>query len=379
MRSPPRAVGVTTRVDSGGKPFFVPWIPSGTRGRKVYLPTCRTLEEAKEARRLAVENLAKLPTGKVTLAQGVEVVQRRIEGKRSPAYAAWFRSHAKAVLAYFGPATPLLELTKEVLERFRDDRGARGKDGAKAAAGTVHHRRMVLRLVLGHALRQRWIVRNELEDVRDWPEVRPKRGRTFTPARVAEVLARIRASDDDRAEADADLLLVAFGSGLRRAELARMRIVHLDGDRGTLHVEGKEENVEIELGAAARTALERLILAAKQRTPADYIVPGATPAARESYVANVFRRWGRRLNIPGFRPHAARRTFISAAVASGADVFVVQKLSRHRTLEVVKRYVQDNRSQRPLVDAIGAAMTGQQPPEPAPAAAPAKRNLRKVE
>jgi integrase len=57
-------------------------------------------------------------------------------------------------------------------------------------------------------------------------------------------------------------------------------------------------------------------------------------------ISSLFRRLKIRAKIPRLRPHLLRHTFATRYLANGGDVYNLQAILGHTSLEMVKRYVQ---------------------------------------
>ena len=64
-------------------------------------------------------------------------------------------------------------------------------------------------------------------------------------------------------------------------------------------------------------------------------------------------------------PHAMRHSFVSALINSGVDIGVVQRLSRHKTAQMVMEYVQaSGPASRAALDALPALGSSDQAAPP---------------
>ncbi|HXW21346.1 MAG TPA: tyrosine-type recombinase/integrase [Rhodomicrobium sp.] len=154
-----------------------------------------------------------------------------------------------------------------------------------------------------------------------------------------------------KAARDGAILRVAYGLGLRRGEIERLNVEHLDLARGTLSVLGKGriEREPLTLPLNAKQALTAWLA---YHAPEDPTAPlfialdNCSNGARlsGSGIYHIIRsQLGTRAGIDT-RPHGLRHTAITAALdAFNGDYRKTRAFSRHASLDTVRRY-DDNRA-----------------------------------
>jgi site-specific recombinase XerD len=151
-------------------------------------------------------------------------------------------------------------------------------------------------------------------------------------------LRSLLALADERERA---LALVLLDTGLRLSELASLRVGDVRSD-GTLHVMGKGAKERIvPIGASARRALVRYLSTRRSVAAGDPLFCGRWgPALSARGIQLAIARLGRRAAI-GTRcsPHTFRHTFARGYLVNGGDVFSLQQILGHATLDMVRRYV----------------------------------------
>ncbi len=161
--------------------------------------------------------------------------------------------------------------------------------------------------------------------------------RLIAPFTDAE-LQRLLAIAEPRERA---LILLLLDTGLRLAEVTGLRVGDLRPD-GTMRVMGKGSKERIvPLGATARRALMRYVAERGVVRPADPLFMGrwGRPLCRKSIqvaVADLGRRAGVATRCS---PHTFRHTFARSYLVNGGDVFSLQQILGHTTLDMVRRYV----------------------------------------
>jgi integrase/recombinase XerC len=161
--------------------------------------------------------------------------------------------------------------------------------------------------------------------------------RLIAPFSDAE-LRSLLALADDRERA---LALVFLDTGLRLSELASLRVGDVRPD-GTLHVMGKGAKERIvPIGSTARRGLVRYLATRGRVGPAAPLFESRQRRALTPRgVQQAIARLGRRAGV-GTRcsPHTFRHTFARGYLVNGGDVFSLQQILGHTTLEMVRRYV----------------------------------------
>jgi site-specific recombinase XerD len=167
---------------------------------------------------------------------------------------------------------------------------------------------------------------------------RPKVPRRLIAPFSDPELRGLLALADDRERA---LALVFLDTGLRLSEVASLRIGDVRPD-GTLRVMGKgaKERV-VPLGGTARRGLVRYLASRGGVTPADplFISRRRGPLSPRG-MQQAIRKLGARAGVATrSSPHTFRHTFARGYLVNGGDVFSLQQILGHTTLDMVRRYV----------------------------------------
>lgn len=151
-------------------------------------------------------------------------------------------------------------------------------------------------------------------------------------------LERLLALADPRERA---ITLLLLDTGLRLAEVASLRVGDLRPD-GTIRVWGKGAKERIvPLGSTARRGLLRYVAERDPIGPADPLFVGRSgERLTRRGIQLALARLGRRAGV-GTRcsPHTFRHTFARGYLVNGGDVFSLQQILGHATLDMVRRYV----------------------------------------
>lgn len=144
---------------------------------------------------------------------------------------------------------------------------------------------------------------------------------------------------------DAAAFALMFGCGLRRAEAAAARIEDYDPASGRLRILGKGNKERTVYAASGGAAALAEWLAVRGDAPGPILAPvakGGTVAAGRPMTAQALmmrlKRRAGQARIGDCSPHDLRRTFVSSALESGADLAMVQALAGHANPATTARY-----------------------------------------
>lgn len=136
------------------------------------------------------------------------------------------------------------------------------------------------------------------------------------------------------------LLMTIYATGLRRSEVARLRISDIDSARMTITVDGKGKKDRVVM--LSPVLLNTLRQYWRQAKPKHWLFPGETPDQPISGndVFAVFHNAVRRAGITKqVSPHSLRHSFATHLLESGTDLRTIQILLGHRSLKTTARYL----------------------------------------
>jgi len=219
---------------------------------------------------------------------------------------------------------------------------------AEAAPATVN---LTLAVLRGIARQARDFTLMTDEEYRRITEVKPHKGSRLPPGRhvrAGELTALVEACARDRTPAgarDAALLACLYVGGLRRAELAALKVEHYTADPPTLTVKsgkGDKDRV-VPLEPSAAVAVDAW-LAVRGNRPGTLFLPvnkggrirgqGITAGA----VYNALVRRAAEAKIEHASPHDLRRSFVSDLLEAQVDISTVQQLAGHANVTTTARY-----------------------------------------
>jgi integrase len=303
--------------------------------------TPRLAKDALEKMRVAArENRLALPKAcktHLSLAEAAKAYLERLEvgeggAKNVPRKRQQLEQH---LVPYLG-SQRLSSLARSTLERYR-----RHRRGQKASDATINREMACLSHLLAQAVEWKWIFSLPCRV----PLMREDGGR-ITVLDEAQQKALMDAAVADQNQYV--YLFVAFGlnTAMRHSEILAARYDQLDYERLRLFIpEAKAGQREQPLTAELAEMLKREQEMAED--PEGWIFPAQRPELEinhEGHMTRMDRPFRRVVERAGLdpelvTPHVMRHTAISRLVMAGVDLPTIQKISGHRTLATVMRYV----------------------------------------
>jgi integrase/recombinase XerD len=166
--------------------------------------------------------------------------------------------------------------------------------------------------------------------------------KAITPYTQDEVTRLIRAADSKRSKA---LIMVLMDTGLRIGELCRLVLADMDLESGEVFVRpfmsGKKSRARtVYLGRTTRQVLWSYLSTrrfAEKTDPVFTTLRGKVLTRTE--VAHILVRIARKAGVANVHPHRFRHTFAVEYLRNDGDVFTLQRLLGHATLEMVRHYL----------------------------------------
>ncbi len=196
----------------------------------------------------------------------------------------------------------------------------------------IHSYARVIRTFVRFLLKEKYIYEPVEFDV---PKIGKKRLLVYNKEEVQKILT---ACIDKR---DRAFILLMFDSGLRKAEVIALNWGDVNISSGIVRVEkGKGKKARsVVIGVHTRRALLRY------KNDVDFIdnKPLFQTKRGGRFTSSGLRSWtlriSERANIH-ISPHALRRTFATLSIRAGMNVFQLQGLLRHSTLEMTRHYIE---------------------------------------
>ena len=141
---------------------------------------------------------------------------------------------------------------------------------------------------------------------------------------------------------DLTIMIIMLETGVRVRELCDIKMNDVRMTDEQILIEGKNgEDRLVPIQTQAKRILTRYIKA-RGNSPVDwlFITVDDEKMNRDSLRRRI-AKYGRMANITNVRcsPHTFRHTFAKMSVKNGADIFTLQRILGHKTLDMVRRYV----------------------------------------
>ena len=274
---------------------------------------------------VAPDSFGPIPLG-IGAAADLFCAARAAEGA-SPRTVEWYRMITVRCVRRFGEARPLDSIGAAELRAWLLE--LRATLSPESIAGYVR----------GLKAFGNWCATEEIAQASGFRALRrPKVPRRLIAPFSDPELRSLLALADDRERA---LALVLLDTGLRLSELTSLQVGDVRAD-GTLHVMGKGAKERIvPIGSTARRSLVRYLATREGVRPADPLFTSRRRTGlTERGVQQAIARLGRKAGV-GTRcsPHTFRHTFARGYLVNGGDVFSLQQILGHTTLDMVRRYV----------------------------------------
>jgi integrase/recombinase XerD len=203
----------------------------------------------------------------------------------------------------------------------------------KLNPGTVENHVAALRFLFVRTLH-----RHEFRQFLPYPKVRRKLPKILSREEVARLI------DASSSLFERTLLMVLYGTGMRRAEIARLKIADIDSQRMVLHVVNGKGGKDRDLPLSP-TLLETLRAHWRWLKPQTYLFPSRMHRDKEQPITDkiVWRVCTEAAKKAGIRkrvtPHLVRHSWATHLLEAGTDLRTIQLLLGHEDLEVTARYL----------------------------------------
>jgi len=184
----------------------------------------------------------------------------------------------------------------------------------------------------------RTLHRHEFREFLPYPKVRRKLPKILSQEEVTRLI------DASNSLFERTLLMVLYGTGMRRSEVARLKLADIDSQRMVIHVVNGKGGKDRDLPLSP-TLLETLRAQWRWLKPKTYLFPSRSRSDCEQPITDkiVWRVCAEAAKRAGLRkrvaPHLIRHSWATHLLEAGTDLRTIQLLLGHEDLEVTARYL----------------------------------------
>ncbi|MFC2016777.1 tyrosine-type recombinase/integrase [Chloroflexota bacterium] len=279
-------------------------------------------------------------------------VCNRTEGK-SPKTISWYSANIKSFRNYVKSRhlpdllntidTKLLrEYVLYLMKRTRyNDHPYTPAKTELLSSATIHGHVRTLRAFFNWLVVEGLAQNNPARDLKP-PKVTRKVVSTLSDEEIEAILNTFNISPSDAR--NQTLFMILLDTGLRIGELVNLKMDDVHMDEGYLKVmgKGKKERI-VPIGNNAQKVLQRYLFRFRPK-PTNPVTDNvflsvSSKALTENSMKLMFTRLSKRSGVYRLHAHLCRHTFATRFLINGGDVFSLQQILGHSTLEMVRHYV----------------------------------------
>ncbi len=209
------------------------------------------------------------------------------------------------------------------------------------STATIHGHVRTLRAFFNWLVVEGLAQNNPVKDLKP-PKVTRKVVSTLSDQEIGAILNTFSTSPSDAR--NQTLFMILLDTGLRIGELVNLKVDNVHVDEGYLKVmgKGKKERI-VPIGNNAQKALQRYLFRFRPK-PINPVIDNvflstSNKAITENSMKLMFTRLSQRSGVCRLHAHLCRHTFATRFLINGGDVFTLQQILGHSTLEMVRHYV----------------------------------------
>ena len=210
------------------------------------------------------------------------------------------------------------------------------------SSATVHGHVRTLRAFFNWLVMEGLTQNNVAKDLKP-PKISKKIVTTLSDQEIQSILNTLSPTNPSEAR-NRTIFMILLDSGLRIGELINLKMEDVHMDEGLLKVMGKGKKERIApIGSNAQRALQRYLF--RYRSKPNHLgidnvflsIHG--DPLTENSTKLMFARLAQRSGVHRLHAHLCRHTFATRFLINGGDVFTLQQILGHSTLEMVRHYV----------------------------------------
>jgi integrase/recombinase XerD len=246
---------------------------------------------------------------------------------------AWYEQYIAALVDWLKEAgiTDPAQVTANHIRAYLVD--VQGRD---LSATSIHHHASAARAFFNFCAEDELIPVSPMRKV-----AMPRLPKEILPAFAeSDIRALLGACDNPR---DNAIILCLLDTGCRLEEFISLTIGNVDIATGTVTIKGGKGGKDrvVFLGKDSRRALRRSLATRRDTKPTSplWTIEGGTSALTRHGFQKLLWRLGQRAGVENCHAHTFRRSFALWSLKSGMDIYSLQRIMGHSSLEMLKRYL----------------------------------------
>lgn len=175
------------------------------------------------------------------------------------------------------------------------------------------------------------------------------KGRSLTNAETAQLIQNCRMSVSASGTRDAAIIALGLGTGLRRNEIANLRLDGInEADQSILVLgKGNKERRVFPPATAWSALMAWVAVRGQEGCPYIFTAIHRSNKIRIDHALSTMAVWqiickrGSQLGLHHFTPHDLRRTFATRMLDLGADLDTIREAMGHNSVQTTQRYVKN--------------------------------------
>jgi site-specific recombinase XerD len=277
------------------------------------------------------------------------------EGK-SPKTIEWYASNLKRFAKFLSDnhlPESVTEITLAEARQFishlqtgvrRWENNPKIKDDKKLSAFSVQGYARTIKAFWSWLLNESYITRNSMAGLK-LPKTPKKVISTFSQEEIQKMLNSINRTTHSGFR-NHTMILLLLDTGIRLTELVNLQVEEVDFIQSCFLVRGKGDKERVvPFGSQVRRSVRRYLMHYRPEPDSPrmnqvFLTDDGRQLMPHS-IQSMLMRLGKKAKISGKRctPHRFRHTFAKEYLLQGGDIFSLQKILGHSSLEVVKMYV----------------------------------------
>lgn len=188
-----------------------------------------------------------------------------------------------------------------------------------------------------------------INDIKDINGSRINTGRTLSTNEILKLIKSCNKNKDISGIRDAAIIAITYGAGLRRDETANLKINDYNIKEGTIKIIGKgNKERKNKINKKIQEVIKRWINCRNKNSEYIFYTIKDNNHVFEKKLSggNIYTMLKKRYieaKIDKISPHDLRRTYATKLLEQGHDIFIVQELMGHTSIDTTKKY--DRRSE----------------------------------